>query len=351
VIGDPHGPTRPTLEHHGDRRPWRIGDPRRVERCSPGRGNAGFGRGRAAGSKARSRLYRRILGALYDQGHYGGAISILVGGTRGGDVLPPDAELPDPAAVELLKVDAGPLFRFGRIGKIANRAPDCQRGRTTRWSSAEVDRLWRFRRSGAKLDGGRAGGATLAVEAWRQLGYAEAASGGSAGGRRPCDRHGGRRHHRGDPGRQATLSGTGEGAGRTTRMDPGFVAQQTGLRAGAEYDPDDIARAEKRLARLDVFRAMRIEAASGIGSGRGAAVQRDRRGAGGAALRRGRDLLERRRAGARRRSTCGATCSGGPSGCGSTRRSRASTGPIASAEFDYAFGGTFTKPGFPQPGQ
>ncbi len=67
-----------------------------------------------------------------------------------------------------------------------------------------------------------------------------------------------------EPGRQGFI-GLVDVRG-TERMDPVFVAQQTGLQQGAEYDPDDISRAEKRLARLDVFRAMRIEAAGAIGS-------------------------------------------------------------------------------------
>ena len=38
-------------------------------------------------------------------------------------------------------------------------------------------------------------------------------------------------------------------------MDPAFVAYMVDLPVGQEFDPDDIKRANTRLARLDVFRA------------------------------------------------------------------------------------------------
>ena len=41
-------------------------------------------------------------------------------------------------------------------------------------------------------------------------------------------------------------------------MIPSFVAAQTGLRRGDEFDPDDLERAEARLARLQVFRTIRL---------------------------------------------------------------------------------------------
>ncbi len=131
-------------------------------------------------------------------------------------------------------------------------------------------------------------------------------------------------------------------------MDPQFVAQQTGLIAGHDYDPDDIARAEKRLARLDVFRAMRIEAAGAIGNDGVLPFN---------------VIVEEQ---AERRFGVGATYSTidglGIEGFhlwrnlfGRAERLRLDAKdaginwPIATEEFDYAFGGTFTKPGFLNP--
>jgi translocation and assembly module TamA len=131
-------------------------------------------------------------------------------------------------------------------------------------------------------------------------------------------------------------------------MDPAFVAQQTGLNPGDDYDPDDIARAEKRLARLDVFRAMRIEAAGAIGNDGVLPFN---------------VIVEEQ---AERRFGVGATYSTidglGIEGFhlwrnlfGRAERLRLDAKvaginwPIATEQFDYAFGGTFTKPGFLNP--
>ena len=53
----------------------------------------------AAGLLAKARGdYRRIVAALYNEGYYGGAVSIRVGGREAAN-LPPDIDLPDPVAV------------------------------------------------------------------------------------------------------------------------------------------------------------------------------------------------------------------------------------------------------------
>lgn len=293
----------------------------------------------AAGLLAKARSdYRRILAALYNQGYYGGAISILVGGKEAAN-LPVDTDLPDPVAV-VLKVDAGPLFRFGNVN-IVHRAP---------LASHEGDEVEQPEVAG--FGAGLVAKATvvaraeqLAVEAWRQQGYAEA---------EVVDRKVVANHATDTvdvtitvaPGRHATV---GEiGVSGTSRMDPVFVARQTGLNPGDDYDPDDIARAQKRLARLDVFRAMRIEAAGAIGTDGVLPFN---------------VIVEEQ---AERRFGVGATYSTidglGVEGFhlwrnlfGRAERLRLDAKvaginwPISTEEFDYAFGGTFTKPGFLNP--
>ena len=293
----------------------------------------------AAGLLARARAdYKRILGALYDQGYYGGTISILVGGREAAS-LPPDATLPKPVDVRL-SVDPGPLFHFGRIG-IANRAPSdvaaddrVEPPEEIGFAAGEVARSTLIVRA-----------ESLAVEAWQQLGYAEA---------KVAERQVVADHATDtvdvtiivEPGRRALVGPIGVRG--TERMDPGFVAQQTGLRPGAEYDPDDVARAEKRLARLDVFRAMRVEAAGGIGSDGILPMnviveeQAERRfgvgatyssvdGIGLEAFHLWRNLFGRAE-----RLRLDAKVAG-------------INWPVDTAEFDYAFGATFTKPGFLNP--
>jgi translocation and assembly module TamA len=185
----------------------------------------------------------------------------------------------------------------------------------------------------------------LAVEAWRQQGYAEA---------EVIKRDVVADHSTNTvdvtitvvPGRKTVVGDIGVTG--TERMDPAFVAQQTGLHPGDEYDPDDIKRAEKRLARLDVFRAMRVDAAGSIGADGVLPFE---------------VIVEEQ---AQRRFGVGATYSTvdglGLEGFhlwrnlfGRAERLRLDAKvaginwPVNTAEFDYAFGGTFTKPGFLNP--
>ena len=292
----------------------------------------------AAGLLARARGdYKRILTALYDQGYYGGTINILIGGKEAA-LLPPDTSLPDPVAVRLL-VAPGPLFHFDRIG-IANRAPAAGDGDTV-----PLPEQFGFGRGEVAKSSTILRAEQLAVEAWRQQGYAKAA----VASRDVVADHATNSVDvtiTVDPGRKATVGGIGVSG--TANMDPDFVVRQTGLVPGADYDPDDMARAEKRLARLDVFRAMRIEAASAIGSD---------------GLLPFTVAVEEQ---AQRRFGIGATYSTidgiGIEGFhlwrnlfGRAERLRLDAKiaginyPMNSAEFDYAFGGTFTKPGFLNP--
>jgi len=293
----------------------------------------------AAGLLARARAdYQRILGALYNEGYYGGTISILVGGREAANI-PPDATLPKPVAVQL-KVEPGPVFHFGRIG-ISNEAPAAvapddavTSPESIGFANGEVARSTLIVRA-----------ESLAVEAWQQLGYPEA---------KVADRQVVADHKTNtvdveikvEPGRRATV-GPLRVSG-TDRMDPDFVAQQTGLAVGAEYDPDDIRRAQKRLSRLDVYRAMRVEAATAVDSD--------------GILPLAVTVEEQ----AQRRFGAGATYSSidgvgleafhlWRNLFGHAERLRLDAKlaginvPLDTAEFDYAFGGTFTMPGFLNP--
>ncbi|MGV3490759.1 MAG: autotransporter assembly complex protein TamA [Devosia sp.] len=293
----------------------------------------------AAGLLARARGdYKRILGALYDQGYYGGTISILVGGREAAN-LPPDTTLPKPVDVRL-SVDPGPLFHFGRI-TISNQAPPGVAADDYVQPPHEIG----FAAGQVARSSLVTGAETLAVEAWEQLGYAEA---------RIADRQVIADHATNlvdvaivvAPGRQAFLGQVSVQG--TDRMDPEFVVQQTGLYPGEEYDPDEIARAERRLARLDVFRAMRVEAAGAIGSDGILPLN---------------VIVEEQ---AQRRFGAGATYSSidgvgleafhlWRNLFGRAERLRLDAKiaginvPVDTAEFDYAFGATFTKPGFLNP--
>ena len=293
----------------------------------------------AAGLIARARGdYKRILGALYDEGYYGGSISILIGG-REASRLPPDISLPDPVPVEL-RVNPGPLFHFARIG-IANRAP----ATSDPTDQVELPEQVGFGRGEIARSSVILKAEQLAVSAWQQLGYAGAVI---------ADRKVVAEHATNtldvtitvDPGRRASL-GPVRVSG-TERMDPEFVRRQTGLEPGAEYDPDDITRAEKRLARLETFRAIRVADVDSPGSDGVLPLnvvveeQAQRRFGAGAsyATEDGLGLegfhLWRNLFGRAERLRLDAKIAG-------------INVPVNSAEFDYAFGATFTKPGFLNP--
>ena len=293
----------------------------------------------AAGLIAKARGdYRRLLAALYGEGHYGGAVSIRIGGQEAAN-LAPDVELPDPVDVTI-SVTTGPLFRFANVG-IANQAPP------TADPHDQVD-LPILRGYGA---GEIARSAVilraeqLALEAWRQQGHAKA----EIVSREVVADHATNTVDAlitVNPGPRAAF-GPVRVTG-TTAMNPDFVAQQTGLVVGQEYDPDELERAQKRLDRLEVFRAARLQAADSIGAD-GLLPY---------------DLIVEELPG--RRFGVGATYSTvdglGLEGYhlwrnlfGQAERLRldariASIGwPIDTAQFDYFVGGTFTKPGFYHP--
>ena len=293
----------------------------------------------AAGLIAKARGdYRRLLAALYGEGYYGGAVSIRIGG-REASSLAPDTNLPDPVDVTVA-VTAGPLFRFGDV-VIVNQAPPT----LDPYDQVDLPALRGFgvgeiARSAVILRAEQ-----LALEAWRQQGYAKA----EIVSRDVVADHATNTVAATitvNPGRLAAF-GPVRVTG-TTNMNPEFVAQQTGLAVGQEYDPDELERAQKRLDRLEVFRAARPEAAESIGSD-GLLPY---------------DLIVEELPG--RRFGVGATFSTvdglGLEGYhlwrnlfGQAERLRLDARvasiawPLDTAQFDYFIGGTFTKPGFYHP--
>jgi translocation and assembly module TamA len=289
----------------------------------------------AAGLLAKARGdYRRILAALFNEGHYGGTISIRVGGREAAD-LPPDVNLPDPVAVTIA-VNPGPLFHFNSVNIVNQAPPTSDPGDFVELPSTAGYGGGQVAKSSVILKAEQ-----LAVAAWQQQGYAKAA----VKSRDVVADHASTTVDvtiTVDPGMKAafgdvTVTGT-------ENMDPQFVRQQTGLVAGQEYDPDDLELAQKRLDRLEVFRAARLEAADSIPAdgllpyqlivqelpGRKFGVGANYStvdGLGIEGYHLWRNLFgraERLRLDARVASIAF---------------------PVDTAEFDYFFGGTFTKPG------
>lgn len=282
--------------------------------------------------------YTRLLAALYNRGYYGGVISILVDG-REASALPPDARIGEPASV-IVRINPGRRFIFGALA-VSNRAqpalhledevaPPEEEG----FAAGQIARATAITRA-----------EQLLVEAWRQQGYAKA----EIGARAVIADHATGLVDVGirvAPGRYATIGPVAVQG--VENMNPDFVARQTGLVPGQEYDPDDIALARERLARLDVFRSLRIEAASEINPDSSlpftVIVQEQalRRFGIGATLSTIDGLgiegfwLHRNLFGEAERLRLDAKVAG-------------IGWPVDTAEFDYAFGGTFTKPGILSP--
>jgi translocation and assembly module TamA len=218
-----------------------------LERKDPAAGSAGL----LTRAKAD---YKRILAALYNEARYGAEISIRWNGREIAD-LPVGTEFPDFAQFTIT-VHAEPPFRFGRA-EIVNQAPPATRRRDR---VADPAREGYFTGAPAYATSVKRAG-RLAVEAWRQQGYAKATI---------ADQAVTANHDTGElnvvltiePGEHASYGTvTVEG---TKRMRPSFVARQTGLIEGHEYDPDDLKRAEKRLQRLGVFRSVSLKEADAL---------------------------------------------------------------------------------------
>lgn len=289
----------------------------------------------APGLLARARGdYDRLLAALYNEGYYGGAISILVAG-READAIPPDSALPERTTVAV-RVDPGPQFTFGALD-IVNRPPT----EVAEDDVVEAPSAAGFAPGAPARAGAIRRAEALLVQAWRQLGYPKA----QVARREVVADHPTQTLDVTlilDPERQAVIGPISTSG--TERMDPDFVVRQTGLEPGTEYDPDTIALARERLARLDVFRALRIEAAEQVGADGvlpyAVIVQEQplRRFGIGATLSSVDGLgvegywLHRNLFGQAERLRLDAKIAG-------------IAFPVETEEFDYAFGGTFTKPG------
>lgn len=204
----------------------------------------------AAGLIAKARGdYKRILGAMYADGRYGGTISITIDGKEASNLLP-DVKLQERAKVTIT-VDAGPQYLFANAG-ITNRAPEPvdPKDRIEQPEKQGYER-GKVARSTAVIRAER-----LAVDAWRHQGHPKA---------RITDRsvtadHAGRGVNATivvDPDRRAVFAPVQVKG--TSRMDPEFVAYMTGLKPGQEYDPKALDKAQKRLSRLEVFRSARFE--------------------------------------------------------------------------------------------
>lgn len=198
--------------------------------------------------------YRRLLGALYGQGYHGGVITITLNGREARSIAP-GTELSAPVAVSIT-VDPGPLYRFGQV-TLTNQASPTDDTRDQVASPQSIGLLsGQPARSRLVLQSEQ-----LAIEAWRQQGFALA---------QIADRSVTADHTTRtvdvdliiDPGSPASYGPIAVEGG--VRMDADFIAYMADLPQGEAYDPDDVEAATARLNALQVFRSVRIEEATAL---------------------------------------------------------------------------------------
>ncbi len=189
--------------------------------------------------------YGRLLGVLYDAGRYSGVITISVDG-REAAAIPP---LAAPGAITRIRVnvDPGPLFRFSEA-----RVEPLPRGTEL----PEEFAVGQPAGTGAIRDA-----AGVAIDSWRLEGHAKA----RVSDQRIVARHGDQRLSA----RLTVVPGPALRFGEVTisgnrDVRTGRIHTIAGLDEGRDFDPEEIARAERRLRRTGSFRSVVVEESDDI---------------------------------------------------------------------------------------
>ncbi|WCR10772.1 outer membrane protein assembly factor [Paracoccus stylophorae] len=192
--------------------------------------------------------YARILGALYDQGHYSAQIYITLDGVEAAGIAPLDA--PEIVRSVVVTVQPGPTFRFSRAA-IAPVAP-----------ASEIPDEYA---QGETAGTGTIKAAALAgVDGWRNYGHAKA---DVAGQQITAD------HPSETVDSQIALApGPTVTFGRLNisgyeRMDPRRLRKIAGFPEGERFDPEELETVRKRLRRAGVFSAVTLDEAADLGPG------------------------------------------------------------------------------------
>ncbi len=194
--------------------------------------------------------YQRLLGLLYEYGHYAAEISVRIDGREAADIPP----LQQPRAIGLVEVDItpGPRFTFGRI-VITPLAEGTELPEG--FVEGAPARSTVLRQA-----------AQAALRGWQEQGHAMV----ELVGQQVTARHGENRLDvalRIAPGPVLDFGALQVQGAEATR--PERIAAIAGLPAGERYDPEAVARAEVRLRRTGTFTSVALrnaEAANADGS-------------------------------------------------------------------------------------
>lgn len=184
--------------------------------------------------------YSRLLGTLYNEGHYGGVISVRIDGREAADISP--LESPARIGSVVVEVRPGPSYTFSRA-TVAPLAPgtdlpeDYVAGAQARTSAIRA-------------------AATSAVGGWRSIGHAKAAVDDQriVADHRTTTVTSDLRLAPGPELRYGDIIVRG-----TRRMDEARVVRMSGLRrADPRFDPEDLRRAANRIRRSGVFSSVSV---------------------------------------------------------------------------------------------
>jgi len=193
--------------------------------------------------------FEQLIAALYENARYGGEVRILLGGRRLAD-LPPDTNLREtgPVPVRIL-VAPGREFRFGDVS--------IRDGDGRSYAADEQG-----------LSTGALAKSTVILDAEKAL-VLELEKNGH-----PFAQVSGRDvvadHARGvidvslqlEAGPIAAFGQTGVTGAKDVNSD--FIARMAGVRQGKQYDPGELAAAEKRLRALDVFSSVTVRGSDSL---------------------------------------------------------------------------------------
>lgn len=192
--------------------------------------------------------YARILGTLYDEGHYSALIYITLDGVEAAEIAPLDA--PPVVRNVVVSVDPGPLFRFSRAA-IAPVAPD----------SELPDGYAQGEPAGT---GTIKAAAVAGVDGWRDRGHAKA----DVGGQQITADHTTDRVDSQialDPGPAVTFGRLNVSG--LDRLDPRRLRKIAGFPEGRRFDPAELDLVRQRLRRTGVFSAITLVEAERLGPG------------------------------------------------------------------------------------
>lgn len=192
--------------------------------------------------------YGRLIGALYAEGRYGGVINILVDGREAAEI-PPLQQFGSIGRIEV-RVQPGPVYDFSRT-RIAPLAPETVLPDT--FAVGEPAR--------SAVIGDAAG---AAVSGWRDVGRAKADI---------ADQSVVARHEEDalavsiaiSPGPVVRFGDLILQGGEAVRPDR--LRAIAGLPTGEIFDPDELAEAEDRLRRTQVFSSVALSEAEMLGPG------------------------------------------------------------------------------------